>query len=87
MEVSTAMIVAIAVIAGGGATGAVMIAEGDLDLTGNDDTVGINQVEALPYEEGDGTCSLGRDAGDCAMASAGCSVPGGDASGSGGCCG
>jgi hypothetical protein len=84
MEGSIAMIVAISILAGGCATGAAILVDGD--LMGAEDTDGVQQVEALPYGGVDGSCSLHRAEGDCAAGDEGCSTDG-TAKGSGGCCG
>ncbi len=85
MEGSTAMVLAILVLAAGGAAGAVMMADGSLiGGSDGDDVAGLSQVEPLPYGDVDGSCSLGRAEGDCA--SGDCSVPDEDDQDSGGCC-
>lgn len=90
MEGSTAMVLAIIVLAAGGAAGAVMMADGSLIGGSDGDTSGLSQVEPLPYGGGDdgGSCSLGRDASDCDHASEGCSLQdyGTSTQDGGGCC-
>ena len=90
MEGGTAIVLAIIVLAGGGATGAVMMAEDGDWMGGHDDGGnGVQQVEPLPYQsdDGSGSCSLGRGDGavDCDQASGGCSSQE-DAPSDGGCC-
>jgi hypothetical protein len=71
MEGSTAMILAMMVLAGGGATGAVLMTEGV--LLGDADAGGVTQVEPLPYD-GVGTCFRGADTGPT-CGTGGCSDP------------
>jgi len=84
MEGSTAMMIAIVVLAAGGATGAVMMTDGE--LLDNADAGNVQQVEALPYDDVDGSCSLGRAVGDCGAGAEGCSTPDDTAPDDGGCC-
>ena len=90
MEGSTGIVLAIIVLAAGGAAGAAMMADGSLMGGSDGDASGLTQVEPLPYSGGDGgeTCSLGRDAGDCGQASEGCSQQddGTSTGDGGGCC-
>lgn len=87
MEGSTAICLAMIVLA----AGAVMMTDGSLIGGSDGDPSGLSQVEPLPYGGGDddGSCSLGRDAGDCGQASGGCSQQDDGTStqdGSGCCC-
>ena len=90
MEGSTGIVLAILILAAGGAAGAVMMADGNLIGGSDGDVSGLAQVQPLPYDGGAGgeSCSLGRDASDCDHASSGCSVPddGTSTQGGGGCC-
>ena len=84
MEGSTSIVLAIIVLAAGGAAGAAMMADGSLIGGSDGDASGLSQVEPLPYGDVDGSCSLGRAEGDCA--SGDCPVPDEDDQGSGDCC-
>jgi hypothetical protein len=82
MEGSSAIVIAILVLAGGGATGAVLMTDGGLlDDNGPDR---VQQVQPLPYGNVDGSCSLGRSEGDCVTVE--CSTPAADDDSGGGCC-
>ncbi len=90
MEGSTGIVLAIVILAAGGAAGAVMMADGSLIGGSDGDVPGLAQVQPLPYSSNDdgGSCSLGRDAGDCVQASGGCSLQadGTSTEDGGGCC-
>ena len=84
MEGSSPLIIAIIVLAAGGATGAALMVDGGLMDSG--DTANVQQVEALPYGDVDGSCSLGRAEGDCGAGAEGCSTEDTAPSGGGCCC-
>lgn len=88
MEGSTALVISLIFLTAGGATGAVMMAE-DAGWMGNHDggVDGVSRAEPLPYGswDGSGSCSLGRDAGDCGSGGD-CGTTVEDPTGGGCCC-
>ena len=84
MEGSSTLIIALIVLAAGGATGAALMVDGG--LMADTDAEGVQLVEALPYGDVDGSCSLDRAVGDCGTGAEGCSTPTDTAPSSGGCC-